>query len=245
MEHRQWFTYQEVKFPFHYIFKVVRISKLSQESTQEIVNNKNIHNICHILCSSQSVLKVHSPGRFPKPSLCLHLDLLLSPGKLTAGPPWPAPTGPCNSTQLLHYITPKGHITVIHFSTMWVWQLRFLTDAWTRNISSFCLSVLSSHCFVFLSLWVHELESESLKGEGEAIISAQVEAPPLDVSLSSFSQCELASICGHSWPSTYVLCNRSSSKICFNANRPFIYTHRHRPRMKTSLRVMMWCDISL
>lgn len=60
----------------------------------------------------------YSPWCFPKPPLCLPLCRVLYPGWLTPGRPWPAPTGPFCSKQLLHYIAPRGHITITHFSTI-------------------------------------------------------------------------------------------------------------------------------
>lgn len=59
---------------------------------------------------------MNSPWCSPKLPPCSPLVLVLSPGRLTAGHPWPAPTGPSDNTQLLHCITPSGHITVTHFS---------------------------------------------------------------------------------------------------------------------------------
>lgn len=61
---------------------------------------------------------LYSPERCLKPSLYFRLDHLLSPEKLTSEPPWPAPSGPSDSTQLLHYITPRRHITIIHLSVI-------------------------------------------------------------------------------------------------------------------------------
>lgn len=122
-------------FPFLCLFKASDQMSLRSENRPHLsillsgVGSMNMCNINSAMAnyfgnSSANCLpslfwkSCHSPGRCPKPPLCFPLDLPLSPGKLTAGPPWPAPTGPSGSTQLLHYITPRGHITVTHFSTI-------------------------------------------------------------------------------------------------------------------------------
>lgn len=91
---------------------------------------------------------MNSPWCSPKLPPCSPLVLVLSPGRLTAGRPWPAPTGPSDNTQLLHCITPWNISqlpVLVHSNNFW-----WMTGCFSRIDLAF---KMKWNCFISDVLW--------------------------------------------------------------------------------------------